>query len=61
MESNETYYSPGGGLLKLNRDLTNAERKDYMRYFASKGIAVAPENIVVEDGRVVIKEWSVAR
>ena len=52
----ETYYAPGGGLLKLNRDLTDEERMECVDFFTFKGLVVYPEDIIVEDGRTVIKK-----
>lgn len=49
------YYYPGGGLLKLDRELTDDERMEYAHFLWEKGIYVRLQDIVVEDGRVVIK------
>ncbi len=53
----DVYYSPGGGLLKMERDLTDEERMAYVNWLETIGLTARPEDIVVEDGRVVIKRF----
>ena len=52
---NDNYIFPGGGLLKRTTPLTDDEIQQYVDFFASKGIQIAPEQVQLVDGVVNIK------